>query len=147
MSTTHQVQTATAAPVGFAAGGAGLAAALTAYGTFKGDELPGDLPTWLFINLPIIGVATSLVFAVIVRRALRRQGAEPVSRTALVLALLAVASVVISNFGLNTVLAAGAACTALAAKRRAGRWTAVPGVAVTLSAAAIVLAIVYALIA
>lgn len=141
---THRVPMAT--PVGFAIGGAALAAALTAYGTFKGENRAGDMPVWLFINLPIIGVATVLVFAVFVRRALRYEEADPVSRTALVLALLAVASVVISNFGMNTVLAAGAACTALAAKQSVGRLTAVSGVAATLAAAAIALAVVYALI-
>lgn len=105
-TTTHPVQTTTARPVGFAAAGAATSTALTAYGTFKEDNLPGDLPTWLFINLPIIAVATVLVFTVFVRRALRHHDPEPAARTALVLSLLAVASVVIFNFGLNAVLPA-----------------------------------------
>jgi hypothetical protein len=86
------------------------------------------------------------VFAVVVRRALRRPGAEPPARTALVLSLLAVASIVITYLGLNCVLAAGALCTALAARRRTGRWTAAPGVAVALSAVAVALAVVFAII-
>ena len=146
-STTQQVQTTTANPVAFAVGGAATSAALTAYGTFKEDNQPGDLPGWLFINLPIIAVATVLVFAVVVRRALRRRDAEPVARTALVLSLLAVASVAIVYLGLTAVLAAGALCTALAARQRTGRWTVVPGVAVALSAAAVTLAAVFAIIA
>jgi hypothetical protein len=69
------------------------------------------------------------------------------SRTALVLSLLAVASIVIAHLGLTAVLAAGAVCTALAARQRAGRWTAVPGVAAGLSAAAVALAVIFAIIA
>jgi hypothetical protein len=147
MSTTAQrVETTSIGAAGFAAGGAVLSAVLTGYGTFKEDNLPGDLPGWLFVNLPIIAITTVLVFAVFVRRALRRPGAEPPARTALVLSLLAVASIVIAYLGLNCVLAAAALCTALAARRRAGRWTAALGVAVALSAVAVGLAVVFAII-
>ena len=59
--------------------------------------------------------------------------------------LFAVASTVFANFGLNAVLASGAVCCALAARQRAGRWSAVPGVAVAVSVTAVALAAVFAL--
>ena len=135
-----------ATPALFAVAGAALSVALTGYGTFKEDNLSGDLPVWLFGNLPIIAAATVLVFAVFVRRALRHRDPAPVARTSLVLAMLAVATIVVFFSGLPCVFAAGALCTALAARERAGAWTAVPGVAVALSAVAVALAVVLAII-
>ena len=132
-------------PVLFAVVGAALSVALTGYGTFKEDNLPGDLPVWLFGNLPIIAVATVLVFAVFVRRGLRHRDPAAIARTSLVLAMLAVATIVVFFSGLPSVLAAGALCTAVAARTRAGGWTAVPGVAVALSAVAVALAAVLAI--
>jgi len=141
--TTHS---AAATPALLAVAGASLSVALTGYGTFKEDNLPGDLPVWLFGNLPVIAVATVLVFAVFVRRALRQHDPAAIARTSLVLSLLAVAAIVVFFSGLPSVLAAGALCTALAARERAGGWTAVPGVAVALSAVAVALAVVLAII-
>jgi hypothetical protein len=135
-----------ASPMLFAVTGAAVSVALTGYGTFKEDNLPGDLPVWLFTNLPIIAVATVLVFTVFVRRALRQHDPGATARTALVLALVAVATIVVFFSGLPSVLAAGALCTALAVREREGRWTTVPGVAVALSAVAVALAVVLAII-
>jgi hypothetical protein len=148
MSTAAHPQTRglAARPALFAVAGAGLSVALTAYGTFKEDNLPGDLPVWLFGNLSIIAVATVLVFGVFVRRALRQQDPAPIARTSLVLGLLAVATIVVFFSGLPSVLAAAAVCTALAARERAGRWTTAPRVAVALSAVAVGFAIVLAII-
>jgi hypothetical protein len=67
------------------------------------------------------------------------------NRTALVLAMLAVASIAVFYLGLDAVLASGAVCTALAANRRAGRWTTATRVAMALSAAAIILATFFAI--
>lgn len=147
MSTaTRQVQGTPTRLTIFAVSGAALSAVFTAFGTFKGHTQPGDQQVWLFINLPIVVAATILVFAVIVRRALLDTGPERAARTGLVLSLLAVASTVFANFGLNAVLASGAVCCAFAARQRTGRWSAVPGVAVALSVTAVALAAVFALI-
>jgi hypothetical protein len=147
MSTTAHPKTRclAASPALFAVAGAGLSVALTGYGTFKEDNLPGDLPVWLFGNLSIIAVATVLVFAVFVRRALRQHDPAPIARISLVLGLLAVATIVVFFSGLPCVLAAAAVCTALAARERAGGWTAVPRVAVALSTVAVILAVFLAI--
>ena len=126
-------------PMIFAIGGAVTSAVLTGYGTFKGGNHFDDLPLY-FGNLAIIVAATVLVYAVFVRRALHSDGARTATRTAVVLAMLAVATFVVFYLGLPAVLASGAVCTALAANHRAGRWTTATRVAMTLSAAAVVLA-------
>lgn len=145
-STPQQQHTSTHSihPMSFAVGGAVTAAVLTGYGTFKGGNHFDDLPEF-FGNLAIIGAATVLVYAVFVRRALHSAGARTATRTALVLAILAVATTVVFYLGLDAVLASGAACTALTANHRAGRWTPTTRVAVALSAAAIVLATFFAI--
>ena len=131
-------------PMIFAIGGAVTAAVLTGYGTFKGGNHSDDLPEF-FGNLAIIGAATAVVYAVFVRRALHSDGARTATRTALVLAMFAVATIVVFYLGLDVVLASAAVCTALAAIHRAGRWTTATRVAMALSAAAIVLATFFAI--
>lgn len=145
-STPPQQHTPTlpARPMIFAVAGAVTAAALTSYGTFKGGNHADELLEW-FGNMAIIVAATVLVFVVFVRRALRSDGAQPAARTGLVLAVLAVATTVVFFLGLDVVLASGAVCTAFAANQRTGRWTPVTGVAVALAAAAITLAVVFAI--
>jgi hypothetical protein len=118
---------------------------LTAYGSFKDDSQPGDLPGWLFINVPIIVVATALVFGLVVPRVLRSEHPETPGRAALVLSLIELATVVIANLGFPAVLAAAAVCTASATRRRIGLWTGPAVVAVVLSAVSVVLALVLAL--
>jgi hypothetical protein len=90
-------------------------------------------------------VATVLVFAVFVRRVLRQHDPAPIARISLVLGVLAVATIVVFFSGLPSVLAAAAVCTALAARERAGEWTAVPRVAIALSTVAILLAVFLAI--
>ena len=145
-STSQQQQTTSHPmhPVLFAIGGATTAAVLTGYGTFKGGNHADDLPEFIG-NLAIIVAATVLVYAVFVRRALHSDGARTVTRTALVLAMLAVATIIVFYLGLDAVLASGAVCTALAANNRAGRWTTATVVAMALSAAAILLATFFAI--
>jgi hypothetical protein len=145
-TTTHHTGHGTSAPWIYAAGGAGASVALTAYGSFKGDNLPGDVPGWVFINVPIIVVATALVFGLVVPRALRSDDPQAPARAALVLSLLGVATVLVANFGFPAVLAAAALCTATASRRRTGRWTGVAGVAVVLSAVALAGALFFAIV-
>jgi hypothetical protein len=131
----------------FAVGGAAASMALTAYGSFKEEViLPGDVPGWLFINVPIIIVATALVFGLVVSRVLRSDDPEAGARAALVLSLVGLATVIVANFGFPAVLAAGALCAATAARRRTGRWTGVGGVAVVLSVVAVAGATLFAIV-
>jgi hypothetical protein len=134
------------APWPYAVGGAAVSLVLTAYGTFKEDNLPGDLPGWLFINVPIIVVATALVFGLVVPRVLRSEHPETPGRAALVLSLIELATVVIANFGFPAVLAAAAVCTATATRRRTGQWTGPAAVALVLSAISVSLALVLAIV-
>lgn len=146
MTTATRTGRATSAPGLFALGGAAAAMALTAYGTFKEGNQPGDVPGWLFINVPIIVVATALVFGLVVPRVLRSDDVEAPARAALVLSLLGVATVPVASFGFPAVLAAAALCTATATRRRTGRWTGVASVAVVLSIVAIAGALFFAIV-
>jgi hypothetical protein len=138
-------RTSTASPVLFGLAGAAVSAGLTAYGTFKEHLLPGDTAGWLFINLPIIAVATAVIFGVVVRYALHDTSGARAARTALILSLAGVATTVVFYLGLNAVLAAAATCCALAARRHTGRLNGVAAVALALSAAAVGLAIALAI--
>jgi hypothetical protein len=108
-------------------GGAAVAAGLTACGTFKEHIQPGDTTAWLFVNLPIIGVATAVIFGVVVRYALRDPSGARAARTALILSFAGVATTVVFYLGLDAVLAGAATCCALAARRGASRLTSVFG--------------------
>ena len=146
-STYPKARSQTASPVAFAVGGAGTSVALTGYGTFKEDNQPGDLPDgcsstcrsspsrpcWSSRWWCAARCGTTTPNRWPAPRWCCHCSRSPRSRS--------------SISGLTAVLAAGALCTALAARQRAGRWTAVPGVAVALSAAAVALAVVFAIIA
>jgi len=130
----------------YAVGGAVTSMALTAYGTFKEETtLPGDVPVWLFINVPIIVIATAVVFGLVVPR-VRRSDTDAPARAALVLSLVGLATVLVANFGLPAVLAAAALCTATDARRRTGRWTGLPGAAAVVSAVAVAGACFFAIV-
>jgi hypothetical protein len=134
----------TASPILFALAGAAVSAVLTAYGTFKGGH-GHSADEWLLVNLPIIAIATAVIFGTAVRYALRDGSGSRAARTALILAVAGVATTVVFYLGLNAVLAAAATCCALAARRAAGRWSSVAVVSLALSAAAVGLAIVLAI--
>jgi hypothetical protein len=85
-------QTTPVSPVVFAVGGAAVSAGLTAYGTFKEDNLARDAIPWLFINLPIIVVATAVIFGLVARYAGHDTSGARTARTALILSLAAVAT-------------------------------------------------------
>jgi len=138
-------RTSTASLILFALAGAVVSAGLTAYGTFKEDNHPGDTRAWLLVNLPIIAIATAVIFGTAVRYALRDGSGSRAARTALILSVAGVATTVVFYLGLNAVLAAAATCCALAARRAAGRWSSVAVVSLALSAAAVGLAIVLAI--
>jgi hypothetical protein len=133
-------------PWAYAVGGAAVSLALTAYGTFKEELQPGDVPGWLFINVPIILVATALVFGLAVAPVLRSEDADTPTHAALILALVGLGTIAVANFGLPAVFAAAALCTATASRRRAGGWTAATGVAVVLSALAVAAAVALAIV-
>lgn len=143
-TSTHEQQRTSSRPVIFAVAGAAAAIALTGYGTFKGGDHSDDWWEWL-LGIVILIATTVLVFGVFVRRALARDGAQSAARTARVLAVLAVATTVVYYLGFDAVLASGAICTALEARSRTGRWTALTGVAIALSVAAITFAVVFAI--
>jgi len=75
-----------------------------------------------------------------------RAGERRIARTALVLALLAVASFFVAYRGLPRVLAAGASVLAVIGARREERWHAASVVALGLAAAALGLAILFAMV-
>ena len=135
----------TASPVLFALAGAAMSTGLTAYGTFKEHDQPGDTTAWLYINLPIIAVATAVIFGVVVRYALHDISGGRTARTGLILSLAAVATTVVFYLGLNAVLAAAATCCVLAVRRHTGRLSSMSAVTLALSAAAVGLAIVLAI--
>jgi hypothetical protein len=86
-----------------------------------------------------------VIFGVVVRYALRDPSSARAARTTLLLSLAEVATTVVFYLGFNAVLAGAATCCALAARRGAGRLTSVSAVALALSAAAVVLAVVLAI--
>jgi hypothetical protein len=143
---TTTTPTRAARPWLFAAGGAAASMALTAYGSFKEANEPGDVPGWLFINVPIILAVTALVFGLAVVRALGSDDPETPARTALVLSLIGLATVAVAYYGTPAVLAAAAVCTATDTRRRTGRWTGPGAVAVVVSAVDVALALTFALL-
>lgn len=104
----------------FAVISSGLAAVLTAIGTFwspladyEATRSISDLYSWLIV-LAMIAVGVALVFGVVVRRATSANAAK----RAMVLAVLAVLSVAVFWTGLPVVFAGGAVCCALVEPRR-----------------------------
>jgi len=64
----------------------------TATSTFKEDNLARDAIPWLFINLPIIVVATAVIFGLVARYAVHDTSGARTARTALIVSLAAVAT-------------------------------------------------------
>jgi len=89
----------------------GLSAALTAIGTFRGDD-DHAWRQWLII-LAIAVVATAIVFWVVVPRI------ENLDRGALVLAIVGALTIIVFWVGIPVVLAGGATLLALEARDRA----------------------------
>lgn len=103
-----------------AAIGVGLAAVLTAIGTFwdlTGNDAPSDSKDRFLEYLVTVGIfviAAAIVFGLVVRTATPANGAT----RAIILAVLSLLSLVVFWAGLPAVLAAGAAsCALLAAPR------------------------------
>ena len=143
---TQTRRTPSAAPMAFAIGGAVASLALTAYGTFKEDNLPGDVAGYVFIDGPIILITTAIVFGLVVPRVLRSSDPETPARAALVLALVGLVTNVVFYLGMTAVFTAAALCTALASRQRAGRWTGVAGVAVALSVVTLIAAVALSIV-
>jgi predicted membrane protein len=112
----------------------GVAAVLTAIGTFYDNEETGHtLSEWLIV-LGIIAVGAAVVFGLVVRTA---PTGDP-ARRSLVLAVVALVSGLVFWTGLPVVLAVGAIACALVARDVRGRFDTIPAVAVALSALVIV---------
>lgn len=120
MTTVHPHQTSNRTWPLLAVIGAGLSVVLTAIGTFldlTGNE-PGaantseELWTYAAVNLPIILVATLIVFAIETR--------SPTPTAGLVFGLLSVATVVVAWSGLPAVFAAASVAAALGSSRMTG---------------------------
>jgi hypothetical protein len=86
-----------------------LSAALTAIGTFSGDD-DNQWRQWLIV-LGIAALATLIVFWVVVPRVNR------LGRGALILAILGAIAIIVFWLGIPVVLAGGAALLALEARR------------------------------
>jgi hypothetical protein len=125
----------------YAALGAGTALVLTALGTFwdlNGNDAANDHPLREYAVIAgMILVATAVVFGLVVRGA-ERGGAAP---RAIVLAVLAVPSLVVFWSGLPPVLAAGALACATSVREAGPRLTAMV-LAGLVMAASVVLAII-----
>jgi hypothetical protein len=97
------------------------------------------------VLLGLVAVAAALAFAA-ARGLCRREGPGPVARGSLVLAGLTVLSLLVFWASIWAPLAAASVALAAEARVRAGRWTGGPVTAVALSAAAVALAGVAAVI-
>lgn len=132
----------------FAALGSSVAAVLTAIGSFvdvfgpKEDRPDGMGPfyEWLTI-VGIIAVITALVFGLAVRRATPANG----SNRGLVMAILAVPTVLVAWSGLPPVLSAAALACALVARQGRGRFSGQDKTTIVLTVIAMAGAIAFAL--
>ena len=97
--------------VSIALGSFALAAALSAIGTFRGDD-DHAWRNWLIV-LAIQAVATLIVFWVIVPRI------DNLDRGALILAIVGAVTIIVFWLGIPVVIAGGAALLALEARKRA----------------------------
>jgi hypothetical protein len=114
-----------------------VSAALTAIGSFSGND-DHQWRQWLIV-LAISAVATAIVFWVVVPRI------DNLSRGALILAIIGAVAIVVFWLGIPVVLAGGATLLALEARRAAagsGAATAALAIAGLTTIAAIVLAFV-----
>jgi hypothetical protein len=123
-----------------AAAGIALATVFTAIGTFQ----DADDHAWrqMIVTFGIILVAAAITFG-LAARLVRRAADDPdrLARASVVMAVVAVLSLVVFWAGVPAVLAAGAVSLALAARQaRDGAWSRGPIVAVVLSAVVVLLA-------
>jgi hypothetical protein len=121
----------------FALGSVALAIALSAIGTFRGDE-DHSARSWLIVSAIIVAVA-AVVFWVIVPRI------DRVGRGALIFAILGALSIVVFWLGIPPVLAGAAAMLALVARGR-GTETGMATIALALAALTVAAAVVVAII-
>ena len=144
MSTYTEKSSGTSTWPMFAVIGAGMAAVLTAVGTFldltDNEDGGGSVGEYLVV-IGIIAVATAIVFGLVVRTA----SGDGAGTRALVLALVGLLSSAVFWAGLPSVLAAGAVACALVARDQLGqmprRATAAVAIAVLTAGLAIVAAI------
>ena len=130
-----------------AVAGVSLGVVYAAVVSFTDADADGDADAWrqFAVLLGLVVVAAALAFAA-AHGLCRREGPRPVARGSVVLAGLTVLSLVVFWASIWAPLAAAAVALAGESRVRAGRWTAGPVAAVALSAAAVALAGVAAVI-
>jgi hypothetical protein len=115
-----------------------LSAALTAIGTFSGDD-DNQWRQWLIV-LGIAALATLIVFWVVVPRVNR------LGRGALILAILGAIAIIVFWLGIPVVLAGGAALLALEARRVPADDARLATPALALAALTVAAAVVFAFV-
>ena len=115
-----------------------LSAALTAIGTFSGDD-DNQWRQWLIV-LGIAALATLIVFWVVVPRVNR------LGRGALILAILGAIAISVFWLGIPVVLAGGAALLALEARRASADDARLATPALALAGLTVIAAVVFAFV-
>jgi hypothetical protein len=115
-----------------------LSAALTAIGTFSGDD-DNQWRQWLIV-LGIAALATLIVFWVVVPRVNR------LGRGALILAILGAIAIIVFWLGIPVVLAGGAALLALEARRTSADDARLATPALALAGLTVIAAVVFAFV-
>jgi hypothetical protein len=115
-----------------------LSAALTAIGTFGGDD-DNQWRQWLIV-LGIAALATLIVFWVVVPRVNR------LGRGALILAILGAIAIIVFWLGIPVVLAGGAALLALEARRAPADDARLATPALALAGLTVIAAVVFAFV-
>jgi hypothetical protein len=115
-----------------------LSAALTAIGTFSGDD-DNQWRQWLIV-LGIAALATLIVFWVVVPRVNR------LGRGALILAILGAIAIIVFWLGIPVVLAGGAALLALEARRASADDAQLATPALALAGLTVIAAVVFAFV-
>jgi hypothetical protein len=122
----------------FALASFALSAALTAIGTFSGDD-DNQWRQWLIV-LGIAALATLIVFWVVVPRVNR------LGRGALILAILGAIAIIVFWLGIPVVLAGGAALLALEARRASADDAQLATPALALAGLTVIAAVVFAFV-
>jgi hypothetical protein len=115
-----------------------LSAALTAIGTFSGDD-DNQWRQWLIV-LGIAALATLIVFWVVVPRV------DRLGRGALILAILGAIAIIVFWLGIPVVLAGGAALLALEARRASADDARLATPALALAGLTVIAAVVFAFV-
>jgi hypothetical protein len=115
-----------------------LSAALTAIGTFSGDD-DNQWRQWLIV-LGIAALTTLIVFWVVVPRVNR------LGRGALILAILGAIAIIVFWLGIPVVLAGGAALLALEARRASADDAQLATPALALAGLTVIAAVVFAFV-